>query len=73
MAGTNFHLQTSSFHTAGTVFTQQEQFSRALTGFVSCVGNILLAKTQVVCNITVIQNGPSTHIINATSFVKKCY
>jgi hypothetical protein len=53
------------------VFTRREQILRALTGFVSCVGINLLAKTLVVCEIIVIQNGPSTHIINATSFVQK--
>ncbi len=53
------------------VFTQWEQFLRALTGFVSCVGIDLLAKMLVVCKIIVIQNGPSTHVIDATSFVQK--
>ncbi len=53
------------------VFTQQEQFLRALAGFVSCVGINLLAKMLVVCEIIVIQNGPCTHIIDATSFVQK--
>jgi hypothetical protein len=53
------------------VFTGREQFLRALTGFVSCVGINLLAKTLVVCNIIVIQNRPSTHIIDATSFIQK--
>jgi hypothetical protein len=64
MAGTSFHLRTSSFHTAGTVL-------RALTGFVSCVGINLLAITLVVHKIIVIQNGPSNHVINATSFIQK--
>ncbi len=36
------------------VFTRQEQFSCALTGFVSCVGINLLAKMLVVCKIIVI-------------------
>ena len=46
----------------------------ALTGFVSCVGINLLAKMLVVREIIVIQNGPSTHIIDATSFVpKQCW
>jgi hypothetical protein len=53
------------------VFSWREQFSRALTGFVSCVGINLLAKTLVVCKIIVIQNRPSIHIIDATSFVQK--
>ncbi len=53
------------------VFTRREQFSRALTGFVSCVRINLLAKMLVVCEIIVIQNGSSIHIINATSFVQK--
>jgi hypothetical protein len=52
------------------VFTWREQFSRALTGLVSCVGINLLAKTLVVCEIIVIQNEPSTHIIDATSFIQ---
>jgi hypothetical protein len=42
-----------------------------LTGFVNCVGINLLAKTLFVCEIIVIQNGPSTHVINATSFIQK--
>ncbi len=42
------------------VFTWREQFLRALTGFVSCVGINLLAKMLVVHKIIVIQNGPST-------------
>jgi hypothetical protein len=53
------------------VFTWREQFVHAVTGFVSCVGINLLAKTIVVCKIIVIQNGPSTHVINAMSFVQK--
>jgi hypothetical protein len=52
------------------VFTWREQFLRALTGFVSCVGIDVLAKTLVVRKIIVIQNGPSTHVINVTSFVQ---
>jgi hypothetical protein len=36
------------------VFTWREQFSRALTGFVSCVGFFSLATTLVVCEIIVI-------------------
>jgi hypothetical protein len=53
------------------VFTWQEQFLCALTGFVSCVGINLLAKMLVVCEIIVIKNGPSTHIINAMSLIQK--
>jgi hypothetical protein len=53
------------------VFTQREQFLCALTGVVSCVGINLLATMLVVCKIIVIQNRPSTHIIDATSFVQK--
>ncbi len=53
------------------VFTWREQFLRALTGFVSYVGINLLAKMLVVCKIIVIQNGPSAHDIDATSFVQK--
>ncbi len=53
------------------VFTWREQFLHALTGFVSCVGINLLAKMLVVCEIIVIQNRPSTHVIDATSFVQK--
>jgi hypothetical protein len=64
MAGTSFTYKPL-------VFTWQEQFLRALTCFVSCVGINLLAKTLVVCEIIVIQNGPSTHVINATSFIQK--
>ncbi len=64
MAGTSFHVQPL-------VFTWQEQFSHALTGFVSCVGINLLAEMLVVCKIIVIQHGPSTHVIDATSFVQK--
>ncbi len=37
----------------------------------SCVGINLLAKMLVVCEIIVIQNEPSTHAIDATSFVQK--
>ncbi len=40
------------------VFTWREQFSHALTGFVSCVGLFLLATTLVVCKIIVIQTDP---------------
>jgi hypothetical protein len=64
MAGTSFQVQASSFHTVG-------QFLHTLTGFVSCVGINVLAKMLVVCEIIVIQNGPSTHVINVTSFVQK--
>jgi hypothetical protein len=64
MGGTSFHVRTSSF-------TRREQFLRALTGFVSCVGINMLAKTLVVREIIVIQNGPSTQVIDATSFVQK--
>ncbi len=64
MAGTSFHVRTSSFH-------KREQFLRALTGFVSCVRINLLAKTLIVCKILVIQNGPSTHVIDAMSLVQK--
>jgi hypothetical protein len=64
MVGTSFHVQTQ-------VFTRREQFSCVLTGFVSCVGINLLAKMLVVRKIIIIQNGPSTHVINATSFVQK--
>jgi hypothetical protein len=46
-------------------------FSRALTGFVSCDGINFVAKMLVVFKIIVIQNGPSTHVIDATSFVQK--
>ncbi len=53
------------------VFTWREQFSRALNGFVSCVGIILLAKMLIVCKIIVIKNRPSTHVIDAMSFVQK--
>ncbi len=44
---------------------------RALTGFVSCVGINLLAKTLVVCKIIVIKNRTSTHVIDVTDFVQK--
>ena len=40
------------------VFTWQEQFSRVLTGLVSCDGFFLLSTTLVVCKITVIQKNP---------------
>ncbi len=53
------------------VFTQWEQFLHELTGFVSCVGINFLEKTLVVREIIVKQNGPSTHVIDATSFVQK--
>jgi hypothetical protein len=53
------------------VFTRREQFSRGLTGFVSCVRINLLAKMLVVREIIVIENGPSTHVIDATSFIQK--
>jgi hypothetical protein len=53
------------------VFTWGEQFLCALTGFVSRVRIELLAKMLVVCKIIVIQNGPSTHVIDAISFVQK--
>jgi hypothetical protein len=53
------------------VFTRREQFLCALTVFVSCVGINLIAKMLVICEIIVIQNGPSTHVIDATSFVQK--
>ncbi len=52
------------------VFTWREQFLRALTGFVSCVGINLLAKTLVVCEIIVIQNVPSTHVFDARALFK---
>jgi hypothetical protein len=38
---------------------------------VSCDRFLLLAKTLVVCKVIVIQNGPSIHVIIATSFVQK--
>jgi hypothetical protein len=53
------------------VFTRREQFLCALTGFVSCVGINLLAKTLVACKIIVIKNRLSTHAIDATSFIQK--
>jgi hypothetical protein len=40
------------------VFARREQFSCALTGFVSCVGISLLAKMPVVRKIKVMQNRP---------------
>jgi hypothetical protein len=53
------------------VFTQREQFLRALTDFMSCVRINLLAKTLVVREIIVKKNEPSTHVINAMSFNQK--
>jgi hypothetical protein len=64
MAGTSFHVPNFSFHTAAAVFACVDRF-------VSCVGINLLAKTLVVREIIVIQNGHSTHVIDATSFVQK--
>jgi hypothetical protein len=61
----------TSFTYKPLVFTWREQFLRAQTGFVSCVGINLLAKMLVVCKIIVIQNGSSTHVIDATSFIQK--
>ena len=64
MAGTSFHVQTSSFHMAGTVFA-------CVDWFCELVGINLLAKMLVVHEIIVIQNRHSTHVIDATSFVQK--